>query len=99
MKRGRRLAQGNTEPRADLLNGAGRIGGHLAHLPHQHSRGMPTGEVAQQPVDVHPHLDSQRRIGFEHRITPAVEGIDHVPRLAKQKQVAGVGNDRIPEVE
>ena len=60
---------------------------------------MPTGEVAQQPVDVHPHLDGQRRIGFEHRIAPAVEGIDHVPRLAKQKQVAGVGNDRIPEVE
>ena len=99
MKRGRRLAQGNTEPRADLPNGAGRIGGHLAHLPHQHSRGMPTGEVAQQPVDVHPHLDGQRRIRFEHRIAPAVEGIDHVPRLAKQKQVAGVGNDRIPEVE
>ena len=57
---------------------------------------MGAGEVTDPRVVIHPHREGEAGIHREHPVPTSKQRIDHIPRRAKHKEIAGIRHEISP---
>ena len=71
----------------------------LAHVDDQAAVGIAADERSHEIAVVCPHLQGERRIIDEGGVAAAKERIDYLGWVADDEKPAGIGKQRIPEIE